>query len=148
MKPGKEVRLKHAYIIQCNEVVKDAEGNIVELKCTYDPTTRSGMENAGRKVKGTLHWVEATTALDAEVHMLDFLLQPEQGEDDFMKYLNPNSLVVLKGCKATPDMKNAKAGDKFQFLRNGYFCVDSKYSTPEHLVFNQTVSLKGNYKPE
>lgn len=148
LKPGKEVRLKYAYIIQCNEVVKDAEGNIVELKCTYDSTTRSGMENAGRKVKGTLHWVEATTALDAEVHMLDFLLQPEQGEGDFMEYLNPNSLVVLKGCKATPNMKNAKAGDKFQFLRNGYFCVDSKYSTPEHLVFNQTVSLKGNYKPE
>ena len=80
--------------------------------------------------------------------MLDFLLQPEQGEGDFMEYLNPNSLVVKTGCKATPDMKEAKAGDKFQFLRNGYFCVDSRYSTPEHLVFNETVSLKGNYKPE
>ncbi len=148
LKPGKEVRLKHAYIIQCDEVVKDEAGNIIELKCTYDPTTRSGMENANRKVKGTLHWVEATTALDAEVHMLDFLLLPEQGEGDFMEYLNPNSLVVKTGCKATPDMKEAKAGDKFQFLRNGYFCVDSRYSTPEHLVFNETVSLKGNYKPE
>ncbi len=148
LKPGKEVRLKHAYIIQCDEVVKDEAGNIIELKCTYDPTTRSGMENANRKVKGTLHWVEASTALDAEVHMLDFLLLPEQGEGDFMEYLNPNSLVVKTGCKATPDMKEAKAGDKFQFLRNGYFCVDSRYSTPEHLVFNETVSLKGNYKPE
>ena len=148
LKPGKEVRLKHAYIIQCDEVVKDEAGNIIELKCTYDPTTRSGMENANRKVKGTLHWVEATTALDAEVHMLDFLLLPEQGEGDFMEYLNPNSLVVKQGCKATPDMKEAKAGDKFQFLRNGYFCVDSRYSTPDHLVFNETVSLKGNYKPE
>ena len=148
LKPGKEVRLKHAYIIQCDEVVKDKAGNIIELKCTYDPTTRSGMENANRKVKGTLHWVEATTALDAEVHMLDFLLLPEQGEGDFMEYLNPNSLVVKQGCKATPDMKEAKAGDKFQFLRNGYFCVDSRYSTPDHLVFNETVSLKGNYKPE
>jgi glutaminyl-tRNA synthetase len=148
LKPGKEVRLKHAYIIQCDEVVKDEAGNIIELKCTYDPTTRSGMENANRKVKGTLHWVEATTALDAEVHMLDFLLLPEQGEGDFMEYLNPNSLVVIQGCKATPDMKEAKAGDKFQFLRNGYFCVDSRYSTPDHLVFNETVSLKGNYKPE
>ncbi|MBQ2369326.1 MAG: glutamine--tRNA ligase/YqeY domain fusion protein [Peptococcaceae bacterium] len=148
LKPGKEVRLKHAYIIQCDEVVKDEAGNIIELKCTYDPTTRSGMENANRKVKGTLHWVEATTALDAEVHMLDFLLLPEQGEGDFMEYLNPNSLVVKQGCKATPDMNEAKAGDKFQFLRNGYFCVDSRYSTPDHLVFNETVSLKGNYKPE
>ena len=148
LKPGKEVRLKHAYIIQCDEVVKDEAGNIIELKCSYDPTTRSGMENANRKVKGTLHWVEATTALDAEVHMLDFLLLPEQGEGDFMEYLNPNSLVVKQGCKATPDMKEAKAGDKFQFLRNGYFCVDSRYSTPDHLVFNETVSLKGNYKPE
>jgi glutaminyl-tRNA synthetase len=100
------------------------------------------MENANRKVKGTLHWVEASTAVDAEVHMLDFLLLPEQGEGDFMEYLNPESLVVLKGCKTTPDMKEAKAGDKFQFLRTGYFCVDSRYSTPEHLVFNQTVSLK------
>ena len=148
LKPGKEVRLKYAYIIQCDEVVKDEAGNIIELKCSYDPTTRSGMENAGRKVKGTLHWVEASTALDAEVHLLDFLLLPEQGEGDFMDYLNPDSLVVKKGCKATPDMKEAKAGDKFQFLRTGYFCVDSRYSTPEHLVFNQTVSLKGSYKPE
>ncbi|MGM9524640.1 MAG: glutamine--tRNA ligase/YqeY domain fusion protein [Peptococcaceae bacterium] len=148
LKPGKEVRLKYAYIIQCDEVVKDEAGNIIELKCSYDPTTRSGMENAGRKVKGTLHWVEASTALDAEVHLLDFLLLPEQGEGDFMDYLNPDSLVVKKGCKAAPDMKEAKAGDKFQFLRTGYFCVDSRYSTPEHLVFNQTVSLKGSYKPE
>ena len=148
LKPGKEVRLKHAYIIQCDEVVKDEDGNIIELKCSYDPTTRSVMENANRKVKGTLHWVEASTALDAEVHMLDFLLLPEQGEGDFMEYLNPESLVVKTGCKATPDMKDAKAGDKFQFLRTGYFCVDSRYSTPEHLVFNQTVSLKDSYKPE
>ena len=148
LKPGKEVRLKYAYIIQCDEVIKDAEGNIVELKCSYDPTTRSGMENAARKVKGTLHWVEASTALDAEVHMLDFLLLPEQGDGDFMEYLNPDSLVVKTGCKVTPDMKDAKQGETFQFLRNGYFCVDSKYSTPEHLVFNQTVSLKGSYKPE
>ena len=148
LKPGKEVRLKYAYIIQCDEVVKDETGNIIELKCSYDPTTRSGMENAGRKVKGTLHWVEASTALDAEVHLLDFLLLPEQGEGDFMDYLNPDSLIVKKGCKAAPDMKEAKAGNKFQFLRTGYFCVDSKYSTPEHLVFNQTVSLKGSYKPE
>ncbi len=148
LKPGKEVRLKYAYIIQCDEVIKDAEGNIVELKCSYDPTTRSGMENAARKVKGTLHWVEASTALDAEVHMLDFFLLPEQGDGDFMEYLNPDSLVVKTGCKVTPDMKDAKQGETFQFLRNGYFCVDSKYSTPEHLVFNQTVSLKGSYKPE
>lgn len=80
--------------------------------------------------------------------MLDFLLLPEQGDGDFMEYLNPDSLVVKTGCKATPDMKDAKQGETFQFLRNGYFCVDSKYSTPEHLVFNQTVSLKGSYKPE
>ncbi len=148
LKPGKEVRLKHAYIIQCDEVVKDEAGNVIELKCSYDPTTKSGMENANRKVKGTLHWVEASTAIDTEVHLLDFLLQPEQGEGDFMEYLNPNSLVVKSGCKATANMKDAKAGDTFQFLRTGYFCVDSKYSTSEHLVFNQTVSLKDSYKPE
>ena len=148
LKPGKEVRLKHAYIIQCDEVVKDEAGNVIELKCSYDPTTKSGMENANRKVKGTLHWVEASTAIDTEVHLLDFLLQPEQGEGDFMEYLNPDSLVVKSGCKATANMKDAKAGDTFQFLRTGYFCVDSKYSTPEHLVFNQTVSLKDSYKPE
>lgn len=130
------------------EVVKDEAGNVIELKCSYDPTTKSGMENANRKVKGTLHWVEASTAIDTEVHLLDFLLQPEQGEGDFMEYLNPDSLVVKSGCKATANMKDAKAGDTFQFLRTGYFCVDSKYSTPEHLVFNQTVSLKDSYKPE
>jgi len=142
LKPGKEVRLKHSYIILCNEVIKDEAGNIVELLCTYDPTTLAGMENAGRKVKGTLHWVEASTALDAEVHMLDFLLLPEQGEGDFMDYLNPESLVVKESVKLTPDMKCVKPGETFQFLRTGYFCVDSKYTTDDKIVFNQTVSLK------
>ena len=151
LKPGKEVRLKYAYIICCNEVIKDpVTGEITELHCTYDPLSKSGGPNAGRKVKGTLHWVEVTHALDAEVRMHDLMLKENEGETegDFLDQFNPRSQIVLTGCKVEPSLKNAKAGDKFQFLRNGYFCVDSRYSTPEHLVFNHTVSLKDSYKPE
>ncbi len=148
LKPGKEVRLKHAYIIRCEEVRKDADGTVTELRCTYDPDSRSGMENAGRKVKGTLHWVEATTAIEAEVRMLDFLLRPDAEYETFMDALNPDSLKVRTGCKLAPYMADARPGEQFQFLRTGYFCVDSKYSAPGHPVFNQTVSLKGTYKPE
>ena len=104
----------------------------------------SFLENAARKVKGTLHWVEASTALDAEVHMLDFLLLPEQGDGDFMEYLNPDSLVVKTGCKVTPDMKDAKQGETFQFLRNGYFCVDSKYSTTLRAAFSIPLRVVGS----
>lgn len=148
LKPGKEVRLKHAYIIQCDEVIKDEDGNILELKCSYDPTTKSGQDNSGKKVKGTLHWVDANNCLDVQVRLLDFLLLPEQGDGDFMDYINPQSLVVLEHCKAEPMLAKAVAGDKFQFLRTGYFCVDSKYSTPGHPVFNRTTVLKDSYKPE
>ncbi len=151
LKPGKEVRLKYAYIICCNEVIKDpVTGEITELHCTYDPLSKSGGPNAGRKIKGTLHWVEATQALDAEVRMHDLLLKENEGETegDFLEQFNPQSQVILTGCKVEPSLKSAKGGDKFQFLRNGYFCTDSRYSTAEHLVFNHTVSLKDSYKPE
>lgn len=151
LKPGKEVRLKYAYIICCNDVIKDpVTGEITELHCTYDPLSKSGGPNAGRKVKGTLHWVEVTHALDAEVRMHDLMLQENEGETegDFLDQFNPQSQIILTNCKVEPSLKSAKAGDKFQFLRNGYFCVDSRYSTPEHLVFNHTVSLKDSYKPE
>lgn len=149
LKPGKEVRLKYAYIIQCDEVVKDpSTGEILELHCSYDPTTKSGCDNSGKKVKGTLHWVEANNALEAEVRMHDLLLLENEGEGDFLDQFNPHSQIILKNCKVEPSLKNACAGDKFQFLRNGYFCVDSRHSTAEHLVFNHTVSLKDSYKPE
>ena len=148
LKPGKEVRLKYAYIIQCDEVIKDEEGNVIELKCSYDPSTKSGEDNSGKKVKGTLHWVDANNCLDVQVRLLDFLLLPEQGDGDFMEYLNPESMVVLDNCKAEPVLAEAQAGDKFQFLRTGYFCVDSKYSTPGKPVFNRAASLKDSYKPE
>ena len=145
------MRLKYAYIICCNEVIKDpVTGEITELHCTYDPLSKSGGPNAGRKIKGTLHWVEATQALDAEVRMHDLLLKENEGETegDFLEQFNPQSQVILTGCKVEPSLKSAKGGDKFQFLRNGYFCTDSRYSTAEHLVFNHTVSLKDSYKPE
>lgn len=148
LKPGKEVRLKYAYIIQCDEVIKDAAGNVIELKCSYDPSTKSGGENSGKKVKGTLHWVSARHAVDVEVRLYDFLLQPEQGDGDFMDYLNPESLKILPSCKAEPVLADAKAGDTFQFLRTGYFCVDGKYSQPGHPVFHRAVSLKDGYKAE
>jgi len=148
LKPGKEVRLKYAYIIQCDEVIKDEEGNVIELKCSYDPSTKSGEDNSGKKVKGTLHWVDANNCIDVQVRLLDFLLLPEQGDGDFMEYLNPDSMVVMDNCKAEPVLAEAQAGDKFQFLRTGYFCVDSKYSTPGKPVFNRAASLKDSYKPE
>lgn len=149
LKPGKEVRLKYAYIIQCDEVIKDElTGEVVELKCSYDPETKSGQDHSGKKVKGTLHWVEAEHALDAQVHLHDYLLLEDEGEGDFLEQVNPQSLVVLQNCKVEPILAKAKPGDKFQFLRNGYFCVDSRYATASHLVFNQTVSLKDNKPTE
>ena len=144
---GKEVRLKNAFFLKCNEVVKDAAGEIVELRCTYDPTTDGGKAPDGRKVKGTIHWVSAEHAIDAEVRLYDVLLSPEKMEDipdddDWKNHLNPDSLKVLTGCKCEPSLANAVAGDQFQFERNGYFCVDAKDSSPDALVFNRTVTLK------
>jgi glutaminyl-tRNA synthetase len=147
--PGAEVRLKGAYIIKCEGFKKNPEtGVIEEVHCTYDPNTRSGGQNSGKKVKGTLHWVSAKNALDAEVRLYDRLFNHEdpagQKEDDYRKFLNPDSLKILVGCKVEPSLKDARPLDKFQFQRIGYFCVDSD-STAGHLVFNRTVSLKDTW---
>lgn len=141
--PGREIRLKHAYIIKCEYVVRDENtGEVIELHCSYDPETKSGMPKAQRKVKGALHWVSAAHAIEVEVRLYDHLfLKPNPGEDtDFKESLNPNSLEVLSLCKAESSLITAKPGAKYQFLRMGYFCVDPD-SSDEKLVFNRTVSL-------
>ena len=146
LKPQGEVRLKNAYIIKCEEVIKDENGNIVELYCTYDPDSKSGGKTAGRKIKGTIHWVNAKTALDAQVRLYDYLLKDEEGavNGDFIASLNPDSLVELNNCKVEPSAKWAAPGTKFQFLRQGYFCVD-KDSTMDKLVFNRVVGLRDTW---
>ena len=149
MTPGNEVRLKGAYIVKCESVEKDAEGNITTIHCTYDVDTRSGTGSASnRKVKGTLHWVSAPNAIEAEVRLYDRLFKdpdPAGHKDiDFKEFLNENSLKVLTGCKLEPSLKEAKEGDRFQFQRLGYFCVD-KDSKPGALVFNRTVGLKDTW---
>ncbi len=146
---GKEVRLKGGYIIMCNDVVKDDEGNITEIHCTYDPDTLSGTPGSMRKVKGTLHWVSARHAVDAEVRLYDRLFAVEnpsaESEKDFRELLNPDSLKVVTNAKVEPYLAQiAKPEDKFQFQRIGYFCVDLD-STPEHLVFNRTITLKDSW---
>lgn len=147
LKPGKEVRLKYAYIIQCNDYVKDEEtGEILELLCTYDPTTISGGPNSNRKVKGTLHWVEATNALDATAHLYSDLLDFESTAENIVDQFNTKSLEVLDHVKLEPMMANAAPGQTYQFLRKGYFCVDAKYTTADHIVLNETVSLKDSFK--
>jgi glutaminyl-tRNA synthetase len=146
--PGLEVRLKSAYIIKCEDFKKDADGNITEVYCTYDPETRSGMPQSDRKVKGTLHWVSARHCFDAEVRLYDRLFmdpEPDGHKDvDFKEFLNPDSLKVLSNCKMEPCLKDAKALDKFQFQRLGYFCVDPA-STGNKIVFNKTVGLKDSW---
>ncbi len=145
--PGKEVRLKHAYFIKCEKIVKDENGEIVELECTYDPATKSGEATDGRKVKGTLHWVHAENAIDAEIYLFDRLFTEENplAEDDFKACINPDSLEIVKGCKLEPSLKDAKPGEYYQFLRQGYFVVDSKISKPDALVFNRTVGLRDSW---
>ncbi|MFO7830149.1 MAG: glutamine--tRNA ligase/YqeY domain fusion protein [Bacteroidales bacterium] len=149
--PGKEVRLKAAYIIKCEEVIKDSEGNITELRCTYDPESKSGSgtEASKRKVKGTLHWVSAKHALSAEVRLYDRLFNdsdPSGHKDkDFKEFINPESLNILTNCKVEPGLKDAEPESKFQFQRLGYFCVDKKDSQPGKLVFNRTVPLKDSW---
>lgn len=149
--PGREVRLKHAYIIQCVGVVKDEQtGEVVELHCTYDPETRSGMSSAVRKVKGTLHWVSAAHAVRAEVRLYDYLLAKENPDDekedsDFKTDVNPNSLERLTSCQVEPSLAGAAPGSRYQFLRNGYFCVDAVDSAVGALVFNRIVSLKDSW---
>ena len=146
--PGREVRLKHAYIIKCERVVKDEQtGEVIELRCTYDPDTRSGMSPDTRKVKGTLHWVSAEQAVKAEVRLYDHLFLKENPEEDanFTTNLNPNSLEVLTGCMLEPVMNGAEGGTRYQFLRNGYFFVDPLDSQTNALVFNRIVSLKDSW---
>ncbi len=148
--PGREVRLRYGYFIKCEEVVKNEKGEVVELRCTYDPATRGGFAPDGRKVKATIHWVSARHALDAEVRLYDrlFTVPNPLGEDeegDFLKYLNPDSLKVLTHCKVEPSLGEAKPGDRFQLEREGYFCLDSKDSRPGHIVLNRTVTLKDTW---
>ncbi len=147
---GPECRLKGAYLIRCTGCVKDEAGNVTEILCEYDPESRGGDPADGRKVKGaTIHWVDAATAVDAEVRLYDNLFSdenPDAADKDFIECLNPNSLEVLAGCKAESSLAEAKAPANFQFLRQGYFCLDSKDSAPGHLVFNRSVSLKDSFK--
>ena len=147
--PGNEVRLMNAYFVKCVDYKKDENGNITEIHCTYDPETRSGSGFTGRKVKGTIHWVAAPTAVKATVRLYENLVDEEKGvyNEDGSLNLNPNSLKVLENCYLEPSLAEAKPGESFQFVRNGYFCVDEKDSTPEGLVFNRIVSLKSSYKP-
>ncbi len=147
--PGQMVRLKSAYIIKCDEVVKDAEGNITELRCTYFPESKSGNDTSGIHVKGTLHWVNAADAVEVEVREYDRLFKvedPSNEEGDFKEYINPNSLKIVKGF-AEPSIKNTTLADRFQFIRKGYYCLD-KESVDNKLIFNRTVSLKDGWKKE
>ncbi|WP_419882485.1 glutamine--tRNA ligase/YqeY domain fusion protein [Peribacillus sp. B-H-3] len=147
--PGNEVRLKHAYFIKCEEVIKDNEGNVIELRCTYDPETKSGTGFTGRKVKGTLHWVDAKHAIPAEFRIYQPLILDDETEEEeektFLERVNPNSLTILNGF-VEPNMKEVKPQDKFQFFRHGYFNADPKNTTKDHIVFNQIVELKSSFK--
>lgn len=147
--PGNEVRLKNAYFVKCTDFVKDENGNVTGVHCTYDPATRSGSGFEGRKVKGTIHWVDAKTAVDATVRLYENLIQEgdEVLKDDYSN-LNPNSLVEMPNCKLEAAFKGVQPGERFQFLRHGYFCADSKDSTEERPVFNRIVSLKSSYRPK
>ena len=148
--PGNEIRLKGAYVVKCTGCVKDESGKVVEVLCEYDPDSRGGDPADGRKVKSTIHWVDAETAVDAEVRLYDNLFSdpaPDAADKNFLECLNPNSLEVLTGCKVEAFLASAQPQDRFQFMRTGYFCADSKDSKPGHLVFNRAVSLKDSYKP-
>lgn len=147
--PGNEVRLMNAYFVKCEEYITDESGKVVELRCTYDPETKCGTGFTGRKVKGTIHWVEASTAKQATVRLYENIVDEEKGvyDEDGNINLNSNSLQVLENCFVEPALADAKAYDSFQFVRQGYFCVDAKDSTEDKLVFNRIVSLKSSYKP-
>jgi len=146
--PGNEVRLKGAYVAKCTGCVKDESGNIIEVLAEYDPESSGGDSKDGRKVKSTIHWVDADTATDAEVRIYDNLFSdsdPDGGEKDFIECLNPDSLQVLKGCKVERCLRDANFPHSYQFMRKGYFCVDNRDSSPEHLVFNRSVALKDSF---
>jgi glutaminyl-tRNA synthetase len=148
--PGNEVRLMNAYFVTCTDYVTDADGNVTEVHCTYDPETKSGSGFNARKVRGTIHWVAAKTAVKVEVRLYENIVDETKGvyNEDGSLNLNPNSLTVLKNCFVEPSITGAKAPDSFQFLRQGFFCLDSKDSTPDRPVFNRIVSLKSSYRPE
>lgn len=146
--PGNEVRLMHAYFVKCESFVKDENGNVVEVHCTYDPETKAGSGFTGRKVKGTIHWVPAAYAVQAEVRLYENIVDEEKGvyNEDGSLNLNPNSRTILKNCYVEPALKDAEKYDSFQFVRQGFFCVDAKDSKPGEPVFNRIVSLKSSYK--
>ena len=146
--PGNEVRLRGAYFVKCTDVIKDEEGNVLEIHCTYDPETKSGSGFTGRKVKGTIHWVDANNAVPAEFRLYEPLILDDVEENkgkDFLDQINPNSLTVCNGY-VEADLKEAKGNTKYQLVRNGYFNVDPKDSTKDHLVLNRIVSLKSSFK--
>lgn len=148
--PGNEVRLRYAYIIKCTGVVKNANGEIVEVRCTYDPATKSGTGQESKKVKGTIHWVSATHAVPAEVRLYDYLFTKPNPDDvaegeDFSVNINPNSLETLRACRLEPSLASATAGSRYQFERHGYFIADAKDSSAHHLVFNRTVTLRDTW---
>ena len=147
--PGNEVRIKSAYVVKCTGCKKDENGKVVEVYATYDPETRGGNTPDGRKVRGTIHWVNAKDCCNAEVRLYDNLFtvpDPDVGDKNFIDYINPESLVVLKDCKVEKTLADAEKQDRFQFMRQGYFCVDSKDSTKDNLVFNRAVNLKDSFK--
>ena len=145
--PGGEVRLRYAYIIKCEEVIKNENGEVVELRCSFDPETKSGTGTSAKKVKGTIHWVSAKQAVPVEVRLYDrlFTIENPSADENWLNFLNPNSLEILSNALVEPSLSNAKVGEHIQFERNGYFCVDSKISTPNKLVFNRTVTLKDSW---
>jgi glutaminyl-tRNA synthetase len=150
LSPGKEVRLRYAYIIRCDEVVKNEKsGEVIELHCTYFPDTKSGTGTSSKKAKGTIHWVSAKHAFDAEVRLYDrlFSVADPEGEEgkDFTEFLNPNSLEILSNCRLEPSLRSSEPGEKFQFERTGYFCVDTKYSKESSPVFNRIVTLRDSW---
>lgn len=147
--PGNEVRLRGAYFITCDEVIKNNDGEIVELKCHYDPETKSGSGFTGRKVKGTIHWVEAKNAREVEVHLYDHLIDNDEDltKNNFLEKINPKSLEIVKAF-VEPEVMKSKAYEKLQFIRTGFYSVDPKYSKENAPVFNQIVSLKSSWKPE
>ncbi len=148
--PGNEVRLKGAYVVKCTGCIKDADGKVTEVLCEYDPDSRGGDPADGRKIKSTIHWVDSHTAVDAEVRLYSNLFsdpEPDAADKNFLDCLNPDSLEILSGCKVEAGLERAAAPAAYQFMRLGYFCPD-KDSTPEHPVFNRSVSLKDSYKPE
>ena len=148
--PGNEVRLMNGYFVTCTDYVTDEDGNVTEVLCTYDPESRGGNSPDGRKVKGTIHWVAAPFAKKAEVRLYENIVDEEKGvyNEDGSVNLNPDSLIILKDCYVEPSLEEVAPGDSFQFVRQGYFCLDTKDTTKDHMVFNRIVSMKSSYQPK